>query len=33
MRKSIGNAEKDISCVSPTVYSDRFVAFIDALLE
>mmetsp|Transcript_22649 Transcript_22649/g.28575 ORF Transcript_22649/g.28575 Transcript_22649/m.28575 type:complete len:523 (-) Transcript_22649:130-1698(-) len=33
MRKTIGAAEKDISCVSPEVYADRFVKFFDALLE
>jgi len=33
MRKTIGNAEKDISCVSPEVYANRFVEFIDDLLE
>ena len=33
VRKTIGNSEKDMSCVNPDAYANRFVEFIDALLE
>lgn len=33
MRKAIGGQESEISCVSPNVYADRFVNFIDSIVE
>lgn len=33
VRKTIGNNEKDMSCVHPDAYASRFVEFFDDLLE
>ncbi len=33
MRKAIGNNEKQISCVHPEAYADRFVEFLDGLIQ
>lgn len=33
LRKAVGNSEKAISCVNPDAYADRFVEFMDALVE
>ena len=33
MRKSIGNDEKEMSCVSPDVYASRFIDFLGNLME
>ncbi len=33
MRKAVGNSEKAISCVNPEAYADRFIEFLDGLIE
>lgn len=33
MRKAIGGQESEISCVSPDMYAERFVNFIDGIIE
>jgi len=33
LRKAVGNSEKAISCVNPDAYAERFVEFMDALIE
>ncbi len=33
MRKAVGNSEKAISCVHPEAYADRFIEFLDSLIE
>lgn len=33
MRKAVGNSEKEISCVNPEAYADRFVNFMNSIIE
>lgn len=33
IRKAVGNSEMEISCVDPDSYADRFVNFMDSIIE
>lgn len=33
MKKAVGNSENEISCVSPEVYAERFVHFMESIIE
>jgi hypothetical protein len=33
VKKAVGNAEADISCVDPVTYANRFMDFMDSLIE